>query len=245
MNTTNDCSPRLVARDAWLAARLTLLREEKELTRRQDALAARRRALPWTRVTQDYVFDSPSGRVTLDDLFVGCRQLIVYHFMFGPGWEEGCKSCSFGADHFDGMRPHLRARDVAFAVVSRAPLAELQPFQTRMGWKFPWVSSHGTTFNYDFQVSFTDDALARGAVHYNYTETPFPFEEAPGYSVFARDAAGRICHTYSTYGRGVEVGMGTYHLLDLVPRGRAEDGLEFSMAWVRHHDRYEHAVATA
>jgi predicted dithiol-disulfide oxidoreductase (DUF899 family) len=240
MKTTK--SPQIASPAEWLAARLELLRAEKELSRQRDALAARRRALPWVRVEKHYVFESASGPQTLADLFGDRSQLIVYHFMFAPGWEEGCKSCSFVSDHFDPVLPHLRARDVALAAVSRAPLAELLPFQQRMGWKFPWVSSQGTDFNFDYRVSFTPEEIASGKIRYNFAELPaFPFEEAPGFSVFARNA-GEIFHTYSTYGRGVEVGMGTYAFLDLVPRGRDEAGLEYPMQWVRYHDRYESAA---
>lgn len=241
---TAPASLRLASSAEWLAARLELLRAEKEFTRQSDALAARRRALPWVRLTKPYTFDSPSGRVSLADLFAGRSQLIVQHFMLGSGWEEGCKSCSFMMDHFQPTVPHLNARDVAFAAISHAPLAEILPFKARMGWAVNWVSSHGTDFNRDFHVSFTEKEMAAGQVEYNYTKQPFPREEAPGISVFARDAAGTVYHTYSTYGRGVEVVMGTYQLLDLVPKGRDEDGLEYGMEWVRHHDRYEQAVAS-
>lgn len=238
--TTTPTAPRLVSSDEWLAARLELLRAEKELTRQRAALAARRRELPWQRVTKDYVFASEAGPVSLANLFGARSQLIVYHFMFGAEWGEGCKSCSFVSDHFDGMLPHLGARDVAFAVVSRAPLAELLPFKHRMGWAFNWVSSAGNDFNYDFHVSFTPEEIASGRIRYNYTELPsFPFEEAPGFSVFARDADGEVFHTYSTYSRGFEHLMNTYNFLDLVPKGRDEDGLEYPMAWVRYHDRYD------
>ncbi len=190
-------------------------------------------------MTKPYTFASPNGHVSLADLFEGRSQLIVQHFMLGPGWEEGCKSCSFMMDHFNPTVPHLNARDVAFAAISQAPLAEILPFKARMGWPINWVSSHGTGFNFDFHVSFTETEMASGQVDYNYTKLPFPHEEAPGISVFARDANGTVYHTYSTYGRGVEVVMATYHLLDLVPKGRDEVGLEYGMEWLRHHDRYE------
>ncbi len=227
----------------WLAARLKLLRQEKEFTALGDQLARRRRALPWVKVTKPYTFASPRGRRSLADLFAGHRQLIVQHFMLGAGWEEGCKSCSFMMDHFNPTVIHLGARDVAFAAISHAPLKEILPFKKRMGWKINWVSAHGTDFNHDFRVSFTEAELARGLVDYNYAKRPFPHEEAPGISVFARDAAGTVYHTYSTYGRGVETVMTTYDLLDLTPKGRDEDGLEYGMEWVRHHDRYDHAPA--
>lgn len=236
--------PKIVSPAQWLAARRRLLEAEKELTRAGDRLAARRRALPWARVEKNYVFNSPAGQVGLADLFGPHSQLIVQHFMLGPGWEEGCKACSFMTDHFAPTVPHLAARDVAFAVVSRAPLKEIRPFQKRMGWDVNWVSSAGTDFNFDFHVSFTEEELAGGSVHYNYSQRPFPHEEAPGISVFARDKSGKVYHTYSTFGRGVEVIMGTYHLLDLVPKGRDEAKLEYDMSWMRHRDRYE-PVATA
>ena len=234
-------TPAVVSPDQWLAARIELLREEKELLRLQDRLAARRRQLPWTKVEKDYVFEASSGRVRLADLFQGRSQLVIQHFMFGPGWEQGCKSCSFMTDHFDAAAVHLSARDTTFAVVSHAPLAESLPFKKRMGWNVSWVSAHGTDFNRDFHVSFTPAEMDAGEVYYNYGMRPFPQQEAPGVSVFARDAAGAVYHTYSTYGRGVEFIMGAYRVLDLVPKGRDEENLEYGMEWVRHHDRYEHA----
>lgn len=232
-------TPRpIVPRDQWLAARKALLAREKELTRLRDQVARERRALPWLLVEKNYAFDTIRGRRTLAELFDGRRQLIVQHFMFGPGWEQGCKSCSFMADHSDGAIVHLAQRDVTLLAVSRASLAEIECFRRRMGWKFDWVSSAGSDFNHDFGVSFTPEERATGAVDYNYTRQPFPSEEAPGISVFIKDDAGRVFHTYSTYGRGVEVMMGTYALLDLTPRGRDEDSLAHTMEWVRHHDRY-------
>lgn len=228
----------IVSLEQWLSARKELLEKEKELTRLRDQLSVERRQLPWVRVEKQYVFDGPAGKESLADLFNGRSQLIVYHFMFGPGWEEGCKSCSFVSDHFDGMTPHLNARDVSMVVVSRAPLKELQAFKKRMGWRFKWVSSHGSDFNYDYDVSFTEDERARGKVYYNYGLQEFPSEEAPGISVFYKDEAGNIFHTYSSYERGLDMLMGTYNYLDLVPKGRDEDDLTFTMAWVRHHDRY-------
>lgn len=231
--------PPVVSADTWLEARLELLREEKALLRRQDELAARRRQLPWGRVTKDYVFESPDGRVSLADLFGPHTQLVVQHFMLGSGWVQGCKSCSFMMDHFNAAAVHLPARDVAFAAISRAPLAEILPFKQRMGWNVNWVSAHDTPFNHDFHVSFTDEELAAGRVYYNYGMRPFPHEEAPGVSVFAKDADGTVYHTYSTFGRGVEFIMGAYHILDLVPKGRDEECLDYGMEWVRHHDCYD------
>ncbi len=241
MKTNSFKNPAVVSPEKWLAARKKLLREEKKYTRQGDRLAERRRALPWVKMTKPYVFDSPRGPATLADLFEGRSQLMVQHFMLGPGWEEGCKACSFMMDHFNPTVPHLKARDVSFAAISHAPLKEIVPFKKRMGWTVNWVSSHGTSFNQDFHVSFTEEEIAGGGVPYNYGKMDFPQTEAPGISVFVRDAAGDVYHTYSTYGRGVEVIMTTYDLLDLVPKGRDED--ENAMQWLRHHDRYEHASA--
>jgi predicted dithiol-disulfide oxidoreductase (DUF899 family) len=235
----------VVSRDQWIADRKALLAREKALTRLRDQVARERRALPWVRIDKHYVFDAPEGSLTLADLFDGRRQLVVQHFMFGPGWEQGCPSCSFMADHADGMTVHLAQRDVTLVAVSRASLPEIERFRRRMGWQFKWVSSYGTDFNHDFGVSFTPEERARGDVPYNYVMQPFPAEEAPGLSVFCRDDAGAVFHTYSTYGRGVEVMMGAYHLLDLAPKGRDEDGLSYAMEWVRHHDRYEPAPRAA
>ncbi|MGO4391847.1 DUF899 domain-containing protein [Variovorax sp. M-6] len=248
MNTAiseaNTVNHSVVSADRWVAERKTLLAREKELTRLRDQIARERRALPWVRIEKDYTFDAPEGRRALAELFEGRRQLLVQHFMLGPEWEQGCPSCSFMADHIDGMNVHLAHRDVTLRVVSRAPLAEIERFRRRMGWHFKWVSSYGSDFNHDFGVSFTPQERARGQgeVYYNYGMQPFPAEEAPGISVFYKDDAGAIFHTYSTYGRGVEVMMGTYSLLDLTPRGRDEHNPAHAMDWVRHHDRYEPAA---
>lgn len=235
----------VVSRDRWIAERRALLAREKELTRLQDQLARERRAMPWVRVEKNYVFDTSEGPRSLGQLFEGRRQLLVQHFMFGPGWEQGCPSCSFMADHTDGANLHLRQRDVTLVAVSRAPLADIEQFRRRMGWQFKWASSYGNEFNRDFGVSFDKEEMAKGEVDYNYVRQPFPSEEAPGISVFYKDDAGTVFHTYSTYGRGVEAMMGTYHLLDLTPKGRDEDHLSFAMEWIRHHDRYEAAPAAA
>ncbi|WP_233151574.1 thioredoxin family protein [Pelomonas sp. KK5] len=237
----------VASRDAWLAQRLQLLAREKELTRLQDQVARERRALPWVRFDDAaYVFHTPQGPRALSELFDGRSQLLVQHFMLGPGWEEGCKSCSFMADHVDAMRPHLAQRDVSFIAISRAPLAEIERFRQRMGWKFRWASSAGGTFNFDFGVSFTPQDMGSGEVDYNYRKQPFPHEEAPGVSAFWRDpASGEVYHCYSTYGRGVEVMMGTYPMLDLAPKGRDEESLPYTMSWVRHHDRYEAATGAS
>lgn len=238
--------PRIVSRDEWLAARRALLVKEKAHTCAGDALSVERRRLPMVKVESPYMFETPDGRRSLGDLFAGRNQLVVYHFMMGPGWVEGCPSCSFLVDHVDGAVAHLADRDVTLVAVSRAPLAEIEAFKRRMGWRFTWVSSYGTDFNWDYHVSFTKDEVAQGKMHYNYDERLFPSEEGPGFSVFLKNAVGDIFHTYSTYGRGGEIVLGTYHLLDIVPKGRDEDGLPFPMAWVRHHDRYgDHARAGA
>jgi len=229
---------RIVSRDEWLAAREQHLSREKELTRLRDQLSAERRELPWVKVDKRYVFDGPDGRQTLADLFAGRSQLVVYHFMFGPGWAEGCPSCSWAADGFDANLVHLNARDVSFVAVSRAPLAQIQAFQKRMGWRFPWVSSHDTDFNRDYHVSFTPEEMAKGDAYYNFANNGFPSEEAPGVSVFYKDEKGDVFHTYSTYARGGEPMLAAYFFLDLVPKGRDEARLPFTMAWVRHHDRY-------
>jgi predicted dithiol-disulfide oxidoreductase (DUF899 family) len=224
----------------WLAARKELLRKEKEFSRLRDELSRQRRALPWEKVEKQYVFDGPNGKETLADLFGKRSQLIVYHFMFGPGWKEGCPSCSYLADTFDGAGFHLPHRDVSFVAISRATLPELEAFKKRMGWKFKWVSSFGNDFNHDYQVSNSQDKdeQAKGKVYYNYDMTDFPSEERPGASVFYKNEAGEIFHTYSSYARGLDMMVGTYQWLDLTPKGRDEEGLAHSMSWVRHHDKY-------
>ena len=233
---------KIVSHEAWVAARKAHLADEKAFTRARDALSRKRRELPWEKVEKSYLFDGPDGKATLADLFGGKSQLIVYHFMLGPGWEAGCPSCSYLADHFDGAAIHLAQRDVAFVVVSRAPLPEIEKFKTRMGWKFKWVSSFGGDFNHDYQVSASPEEKADGKVLYNYEMTTFPSEERPGASAFYKNDKGDVFHTYSSYGRGLDMFIGTYHFLDIAPKGRDEDDLAFSMAWVRHHDRYEGAA---
>jgi predicted dithiol-disulfide oxidoreductase (DUF899 family) len=230
----------VVSQNEWLAARKALLAKEKEFTRQRDALSAARRELPWVKVEKNYLFEGPNGKETLADLFGGKSQLMIYHFMLGPGWVQGCPSCSFLADHFDGATIHLAQRDVAFVVVSRAPLAEIEPYKKRMGWKFKWVSSNGSDFNRDFHVSFTPEEKASGKAEYNYANGGFPSEEAPGLSAFIKDT-GAVLHTYSTYGRGLDIIVGTYNMLDLAPKGRDEASLPWSMAWVRRHDEYQPA----
>ena len=230
--------PRVVSQAEWLTARKELLKKEKELTRQKDAVSAARRELPWVRVEKEYTFDASGGKRTLSDLFEGRSQLIIYHFMFGPEWQEGCPSCSFNMDHTDGAIVHLGQRDVSFAAISRAPLAKIEAFKKRMGWRFNWVSSYQNGFNRDYHVSFTKEEMAKGKVDYNYDLAEFPSEEAPGVSVFYKDKNGEIFHTYSAYARGTESTVGAYNYLDLAPKGRDEDALPFTMAWVRHHDRY-------
>ncbi len=229
---------KVVDREEWLRARLDHLAQEKEFTRQRDRLSAQRRELPRCRIEKDYRFETPDGTQTLADLFDGKSQLLVYHFMFHPDWEQGCKSCSFIADSYNGSSEHLAARDVSLVTVSKAPLAKIEEFKRRMGWDFRWVSSGGSDFNRDFHVSFTEEELAKGSAYYNYHETQFPELEGPGLSVFERDADGTVYHTYSSYGRGLDMLIGTYHLLDLMPKGRDEEELPYSMAWIRHHDRY-------
>jgi len=234
---------KIVSHDEWIAARKAYLLEEKAFSKARDELSKKRRELPWEKVEKNYVFDGPNGKETLADLFGGKSQLIVYHFMLGPGWEAGCPSCSLIADHFDGAVVHLAQRDVAFVAISRAPLAEIEKFRARMGWRFKWVSSFGTDFNADYQVSATSQEKASAQVLYNYELIKsFPSDERPGASVFCKSESGEVFHTYSTYGRGLDILIGAYNLIDLAPKGRDESGLAFSMAWVRHHDRYENAV---
>jgi predicted dithiol-disulfide oxidoreductase (DUF899 family) len=233
---------KIVSREDWLAARKSLLAHEKESTDLSDKLAEERRTLPWVKVDKTYVFATPDGDKTLADLFDGRSQLIVYHFMLGPGWKEGCQSCSFLADHFDGAVVHLAQRDVTFLVVSRAPLPEIEAFKRRMGWGFKWVSSFGNDFNFDYGVSFHDDEVGAQGV-YNYARQEIDSDEMPGASVFYKDADGQVFHTYSTYARGLDHLVGAYSFLDLTPKGRDEDNLPWTMAWVRHHDRYEDAKA--
>jgi len=229
---------KVVSSEEWLDARKELLKKEKESTRLRDQLSAERRKLPWVKIEKQYVFDAPGGKVTLADLFDGRSQLVIYHFMFGTDWKEGCPSCSFVSDHIDGARAHLAARDVTMVMISRAPLVKIEAFKKRMGWRFKWVSSCGNDFNRDFRVSFTKEQLANGDKLYNFGTIPPYGEENHGLSVFYKDPTGEVFHTYSTYARGCEPLVGTYTILDLVPKGRDEDALAFTMAWVRHHDRY-------
>ena len=231
---------RVVSHEEWLKARLELLAAEKEFTRQRDAVTRRRMAMPWERVETSYRFEGPHGALSLADLFDGRSQLIVYHFMLGPDWEEGCKSCSFWADNFNGIPIHLNHRDVTFTAVSRAPLAKIEAYKKRMGWSFPWVSSYGSDFNRDYNVSFTAAELQKPVfLNYEMRKLPSDEDEWPGISVFNKDEAGAIYHTSSCYSRGIDMGNAAYQFLDLVPKGRDEDGFDFSMAWVCRHDAYD------
>jgi predicted dithiol-disulfide oxidoreductase (DUF899 family) len=232
--------PKVVSRTEWLAARRDLLAKEKEFNRQRDALSAARRKLPMVKVEKTYTFEGPSGRTTLVDLFDGRTQLIVYHFMLDPDWSEGCKSCSYIADNYEGGLVHLAARDTSFVTISRAPLANIEVFKKRMGWKFNWLSSFGSDFNYDFHVTLDP---AKGSTEYNYEDISRDKPgyggagERPGLSVFLREDK-NIFHAYSTYQRGLDILIGTYNFLDLTPLGRQEEGSKHGMSWVRHHDKY-------
>ena len=231
---SNENHP-IVSRQQWIEARKQLLAREKQFTRERDQLSAARRALPWVQVTERYEFERPRGKATLADLFDGKRQLIIYHFMFAPDWQAGCKACSFWADNFNGIVEHLAHRDVRLIAVSRAPLARLTAFARRLGWTFEWASSHGSSFNHDFAVSFTPDELARGKATYNYETRDVRSPELPGISVFYQDGDA-IYHTYSCYARGLDMLNTAYHYLDLVPRGRDEG--DRAMSWLRLRDEY-------
>lgn len=228
----------VVSPNEWLTARKNLLAKEKEFTKARDALSAARRELPWVKVGKNYIFEGPAGQEMLADLFAGKSQLMIYHFMLGPNWVQGCPSCSFLADHFDGANIHLAQRDVSFVVVSRAPLAEIEAYKKRMGWKFKWVSSYSSDFSQDFGVSFDKDDVDAKTMAYNFGTEAVNSTELPGLSAFIKDD-GAVFHTYSTYARGLDTLVGAYNMLDLAPKGRDEDGLPWTMAWVRRHDEYE------
>lgn len=238
MSASTVDHPKVVSRAEWLAARREHLKREKDLTRAYDELARQRRELPWVKVEKKYVFDGSNGQETLADLFGGRSQLIVKHFMFGPGWKEGCVGCSFGSDHAEGAFVHLENHDVSYVAVSRAPWPEIEPFKKRMGWHFNWVSSYANDFNYDYHVSFTKEDAAKGQALYNHEMNGVPGEEVSGLSVFYKDASGNIFHTYSCYARGDEKAVGAYMLLDMTPKGRNETVNGNLTDWVRHHDKY-------
>lgn len=229
---------KIATDEEWLAARRALLQEEKALQRARDQLAGKRRRLPWRRIESDYEFEGADGRRSLLDLFGNASQLLIYHFMYHPDWDQGCKTCSFWADGFDASIPHLDARDVAFAVMSRGPLEKLLSYRQRMGWRFPWFSSADSTFNYDFGVSFTAEQIKSGNTFYNFRDGTSVGPEMPGISTFARDDGGSIFHTYSTYSRGLDPLNSAYQLLDLVAKGRDENQLPLPMDWIRRHDEY-------
>ena len=231
-------SHKIVSQREWIEARRRHLAKEKELTRLRDELSEQRRSLPWVRVDKEYVFEGAGGKQSLSDLSAGRQQLIVYHLMFDPSWEEACSRCSFWADNFNGVLVHLNQRDVNIVAISRAPLAKLAAFRRRMGWTFDWISSFGSDFNHDYGVSFAPDQLEQGEVIYNYRPVKNSMSERPGISVFYKDKEGTIFHTYSCYARGLDMLNVAYHYLDLTPKGRDEDRLPFPMAWVRYHDAY-------
>lgn len=228
---------RSVSKQAWTEARVEHLAKEKELTRRRDALSSERRELPWLEIAEDYAFDTSTGRQTLLHLFGDKTQLLMYHFMLGPDWVEGCPSCSFWADNFNGTEVHLAARDTAFVAVSRAPLVDIETYRSRMGWGFPWVSSAGSRFNFDMGVSFEGDS---GEPNYNFGTQHMGGDEGPGFSAFVREAD-RVYLTYQTFSRGLDMTNGAYHMLDLTAKGRDEQDLEWSMAWLHRHDAYPKA----
>jgi predicted dithiol-disulfide oxidoreductase (DUF899 family) len=230
---------KIVSREQWLEARRAHMAREKEFTRARDALSQERRELPWVKVDKTYMFDSVDGKKTLADLFRGREQLVVQHLMFAPDWSEGCKSCSFWADGFERMVPHLAARDTTMVGISRAPLDKLNAFKARMGWTFDWYSSAGSDFNYDYAVSFTPEQIQSGHKTYNFGTSGFGIEDAPGISVFYRDGRGDVFHTYSCFARGLDMMNAAYHYLDLTPLGRHEDGLPRAMDWVRLRDKYQ------
>ena len=229
---------QIVSREAWLEARKAHLAREKELTRLRDQLSEERRELPWVKIDKEYRFEGPDGEVSLAELFENKSQLIVYHFMFDPEWDEGCKSCSFLADHYDPAIVHLNQRDVSMVTISRAPLAKLEAYRKRMDWNFKWLSSVGSDFNQDYHVSFSADEQEQGQVYYNFKNGPYFSSEGPGISVFYKDEHGDIYHTYSGYARGLDMFIGAYHLLDIVPKGRDEANLSYTMEWLQRHDQY-------
>lgn len=238
MTTATAPARKTATREEWLKARLDLMAKEKELTRQRDEVNQLRLEMPWRKLDKNYVFETVDGKKSLAELFGDCGQLAVYHFMFGPDWEEGCPSCSLLMDNIDGTWGHLKANDVSFVAVSRAPLAKLEAFRKRMGWNVRWASSFGTDFNRDFGVSFTEEEVAAGGPGYNFGTLPPFMGELHGFSSFAKDERGQVFHTYSTYARGAESLLGIYGILDMMPKGREKDTPQI-MAWVRHHDKYD------
>ncbi len=232
-------SQEVVSQEQWLAARKAFMVKEKEFTRLRDELSAARRQLPKVKIEKDYRFKGPDGESTLADLFDGKSQLVIYHFMLGPDWEEGCPSCSFWADNYNGTQIHLAHRDIKLAAVSRGPLEKILAYKNRMGWNFDWYSSAGSDFNFDFAVSFTEEQQQSGEPNYNFGTIPFSMDEGPGFSVFEKAQDGTVYYTYSTYARGLDIFNSAYHIMDMTPRGRDEEELPFTMAWVRRHDQYE------
>ena len=228
----------VVDHEEWVARRKAFLEREKELTKLRDELSAARRALPWEKVDEDYVFETVAGRRSLSELFEGRPQLLVYHFMFGPDWDAGCPSCSFWADGYDRNAIHLAQRNITLIAVSRAPLEKIQAYRERMGWSFNWVSSLENDFNWDYDVSFKQEDLDAGKVYYNYTQTSFGSGEGPGLSAFYRDGDGAVFHTYSTFARGLDMFNAAYHMMDMAPLGRDEGELPYAQAWVRRRDEY-------
>jgi len=229
----------VVSEQEWVTARQALMQKEKEFTHLRDELSEQRRLLPKLKIEKDYRFKDPDGEVSLQDLFAGNSQLVVYHFMFGPDWEEGCPSCSFWADNYDGTSSHLAHRDISLVAISRAPIEKLLAYKQRMGWNFDWVSSLDSDFNFDFGVSFTEEQLNSDEPNYNFGTAKFTGAEAPGFSVFSKDESGTIYHTYSTFARGLDILNSAYHIMDMTPKGRDESELPFTMAWLKRHDQYE------
>lgn len=228
----------IVSREDWLEARKAHLQKEKEFTRQRDQLSQERRDMPWVKVDKEYVFEGPNGKESLSDLFEDKSQLMIYHFMFGPDWDEGCPSCSFWADNYNGIVVHLKHRDITMLAISKAKLEKLEAYKKRMGWGFKWVSSFDNNFNRDYHVSFTEEETQKGEMYYNYHRTHFPSSEGPGISVFYKDEDGTVYHTYSCYARGLDMLNGAYHMIDLTPKGRMEQG-QRNMYWLKRHDQYE------
>ena len=232
-------NPKTVTKEEWTKARIELLKDEKEFTRKRDELTKKRQEMPWLKINKKYIFQDTNGKVNLTELFGKCSQLIVYHFMYHPDWNDPCKSCSFWADNFEQTDIHLRARDANLVAVSKATINQINIYKKRMGWSFQWVSSHDNNFNEDFCVGFTNDQKQKNKIYYNYVEQPYAIEELPGVSVFTKNNNGDVFHTYSTYSRGLDMLNGTYQYIDILPKGRNEDGMSHKMEWVKRRDEYE------